>query len=80
VDGEASCKLGAEHLERRDFNSGGSSETRLRVAEIEDWKDRYEHAAENAFRSRPKNEEALQEEEIKKLKQKVGSWCGTMTF
>jgi hypothetical protein len=28
--------------------------------------------AENALRSRPKDEEALKEEQIKKLKQKIG--------
>jgi transposase-like protein len=44
----------------------------LRVAEIEDWKDRFLLAAENALRSRPKQEEGLKDEQIKKLKQKVG--------
>jgi len=44
----------------------------ITVAEIEDWKDRFLLAAENALRSRPKDEEALREEEIKKLKQKIG--------
>ena len=44
----------------------------LRVAEVEGWKERYELAAENALRARPRNEDALKDEEIKKLKQKVG--------
>ena len=44
----------------------------LRVAEIEDWKDRFLSGANNALRSRPRNEEQLKDEEIKKLKQKVG--------
>ena len=44
----------------------------LTVAEVEDWKERYLAAAENALRSRPKDEEALKDEQIKKLKQKVG--------
>ena len=44
----------------------------LTVAEIEDWKDRALLAMENALRSRPKDEEALKDEQIKKLKQKVG--------
>ena len=44
----------------------------LRVAEVEGWKERYELAAENALRARPRNEDALKNEEIKKLKQKVG--------
>src|SRR5215470_987310 len=38
----------------------------LTVAEIEDWQERFLAAAENALRARPKDEE------IKKLKQKVG--------
>jgi transposase-like protein len=44
----------------------------LTVAEVEDWRDRFLVGAENALRSRPKDEEALKEEQIKKLKQKIG--------
>jgi transposase-like protein len=44
----------------------------LKVAEVEDWRDKFLLGAENALRSRPRNEEALREEEIKRLKQKVG--------
>jgi transposase-like protein len=44
----------------------------LKVAEVEDWRDRFLLAAENALRSRPKDEEALKDEQIKKLKQKIG--------
>ncbi len=44
----------------------------ITVAEIEDWKERFLLGAENALRSRPKDEEALQEEQVKKLKQKIG--------
>ena len=44
----------------------------LKVAEIEDWRDRFLVGAENALRSRPKDEEALKDEQIKKLKQKIG--------
>jgi len=44
----------------------------LTVAEVEEWRDRFLLGAENALRSRPKDEEALREEAIKKLKQKVG--------
>ena len=40
----------------------------LTVAEIEDWRDRFLAGAENAWRTRPKDEEALREEQIKKLK------------
>ena len=44
----------------------------LKVAEIEAWKDRYLVAAENALRTRPRDEEALREEHVKKLERKVG--------
>ena len=44
----------------------------LRVAEIDEWKERFLDGGQNALRSRPKEEEALKDEHIKKLKQKVG--------
>jgi transposase-like protein len=44
----------------------------LTLAELEEWKDRYLLAAENALRSRPKDEDALKDEQIKKLERKVG--------
>ena len=42
------------------------------MAELEEWQERLLAAAENALRARPKDEEALKDEQIKKLKQKVG--------
>ena len=44
----------------------------LTIGEIEDWKDKFLAGAENALRSRPRDEEALKDEQIKRLKQKVG--------
>lgn len=44
----------------------------LTICEIEDWKDKFLSGAENALRSRPRDEEALKDEQIKRLKQKVG--------
>lgn len=44
----------------------------LTVAEIEEWRDRFFLGAENALRARPKDEEALKDEQIKRLKQKIG--------
>ncbi len=44
----------------------------LTVADIEDWRERFLSGAENALRSRPLNEEAQKDQEIKRLKQKVG--------
>jgi len=45
----------------------------LTVAEIEGSQERYLLAAENALRSRPRDEEALKDEQIKKLKQVLQS-------
>lgn len=44
----------------------------LTVAEVESWKERFLLAAENALRSRPRDEEALKEERIKQLERKIG--------
>src|SRR5262249_2324977 len=44
----------------------------LTVAEVEEWQERFLAAAENALRARPKGEDALKDEQIKKLKQKGG--------
>lgn len=44
----------------------------LRVAEVEDWRAKFLLGAENALRTRPKDEEAVKDEQIKKLKQKIG--------
>jgi transposase-like protein len=44
----------------------------LTVAEVEDWREKFLVGAENALRGRPKDEEALKDEQIKKLKQKIG--------
>ncbi len=44
----------------------------LTVAEIEDWREKFLQGAENALRSCPRDEEALKDEQIKKLKQKIG--------
>jgi transposase-like protein len=44
----------------------------LKVAEVEEWRDRFLLGAENALRARPKEEEPLREEELNRLKRKVG--------
>ena len=44
----------------------------LKVGEVEEWRDRFLLGAENALRSRPKDDMALKDEEIKKLKHKIG--------
>lgn len=44
----------------------------LTVADIEEWQDRFWLAAENGLRTRPKDDEALKDERIKKLTQKIG--------
>jgi transposase-like protein len=44
----------------------------LAVSEVEDWRVRLLNAAHNALRSRPRDEDALKDEQIRRLKQKVG--------
>lgn len=44
----------------------------LKVSEIQHWRDEFLSAGENALRSKPREEQARKEEEIKRLKQKVG--------
>ncbi len=44
----------------------------LTVAEVEDWREKFLVGAENALRTRPKDEGAVKDEQIKKLKQKIG--------
>ena len=44
----------------------------LKVAEVEGWRDRFLLGAENALRARQMEDEALREEEVNRLKRKVG--------
>jgi transposase-like protein len=44
----------------------------LKVAEVEEWRDRFLLAAENGLRARPKEDEALRDEELNRFKRKVG--------
>ena len=50
----------------------------LTVAEVESWKDKFLHGAENALRTKPKDDAALQEEQVKKLERKVGQLVMTI--
>ena len=44
----------------------------LKIAQVEQWKERFLSGAQNALRSRPRNEEAMKNEEIRRLKRKSG--------
>ena len=44
----------------------------LTVGEVAGWQDQFLRAAENGLRRRPKEEEALKDDQIKKLQQKIG--------
>jgi len=44
----------------------------LTIAEIERWKEQFFAAGENALRARPRDEEAAKDEQIERLKRKVG--------
>src|ERR1700751_5965405 len=45
---------------------------RLKVAEVEEWRERFLLGAENALRARPKEDEGLREEELNRYKRKLG--------
>ena len=72
MDGEASCGTGTEPAQRRDHGTEAARRHGLKVAEVEDWRDRFLLGAENALRARPKEDEALREEELNRFKRKVG--------
>ena len=58
---------------RGDTSAAEASRTHaLTVAEIEQWKERFLSGAENALRSRPLDDEAIKDQEIKRLQRKVG--------
>ena len=61
-----------ELAQRRDTAAEAARRHGLKVAEVEDWRDRFLLGAENALRARPKEDEALREEELNRFKRKVG--------
>lgn len=44
---------------------------RLTVAEVEDWREKFLAGVENALRSLPKDDDAVKDEQIKRLKPKI---------
>ncbi len=44
----------------------------LTVAQVEEWQEAFLAGAENALRARPRDEDAAKDEQIKRLKEKVG--------
>ena len=44
----------------------------LTVAQVEEWREAFLLGAENALRTRPRDEDALKDKQIRKLKEKVG--------
>src|SRR6201997_5747887 len=44
----------------------------LKIAEVEEWRERFLLGAENALRARPREDEALREEELNRYKSKLG--------
>ncbi len=50
----------------------GAHQHRLAASEIEEWKERMLVAGHNALRSRPRDADAIKDEQIRRLQQKVG--------
>ncbi len=71
MDGEAPRGVGRQYSEGRNLRRGGGSPARLDHGEIEDWREKFLLGAENALRSRPKDEGTVWDEQIKMLKRKI---------
>jgi hypothetical protein len=71
MDGQTAGDLGSQHPEGRDLRGRSSPEARAHSPEVEDWWEKFLLGAENALRMRPKDDEALKDEQVKKLKQKI---------
>ena len=72
MDRETANGFGASDCEGRDLSPRSREETQLTVAEVESWLEKDLAGMEDQLRSRPRDDEALKDEEIKRLKQKVG--------
>lgn len=71
MDSQEESGSGFEHLEGETSVQEAARKHGLTVAEVKDRKDRFLLAAENALKSKSKDEEALKEEQIKRPKQKI---------
>jgi hypothetical protein len=69
TDGEAFLSSAAfePHL-----GGNGMGNNCRRFHDLEDWREKFLLGAGKALRTRPRDEEALKEEQIKKLEQKIG--------
>ena len=52
----------------------------MRVEEVEEWRDRFSMGAENALRTRPKDEEALSMSLARHSNRKLKIWLSTRIF
>jgi hypothetical protein len=52
--------------------AGAARQHGLTVAEVKDGREKFLLGVENVLRSRPRDEEAIKDEQIEKLKQKIG--------
>jgi len=71
VDGQAASVTGSEYLERRDVRCRSRSDAWADGGRGRSWREKFLVEAENALRTRPKDKDAVKDEQIKKLKQKI---------
>ena len=64
--------LDLEILRGRTTVQEASRKHALKVSDIQHWRDEFLSAGENALRSRPKQDDDRKDDEIRRLKQKVG--------
>lgn len=69
---ESCCHLATSILKAAQRLRHRTSRLGLTVVEVEDWRKKFLLRAENTLRSRPKDEDAVTDEHIRNLKQRIG--------
>ncbi len=68
MDGQTTGGVGGQSLERCHVRWEAARQHGLTVAEVDEWREKFLLGAENAFHSRPRDEEAVRDDQIKKRK------------
>jgi hypothetical protein len=76
LDGQATCRLGGE-LKGKTSVAEAARQHGLTVVEIDEWRKKFLLGAENALRSRPKDEERLKESTLRSRNRRSATSCWT---
>lgn len=72
MDGQTARGAGREYSEGRDRGDRGGPDRWADGGGMADWREKFFMGAENALHTRPKDKDPVKDEQIKKLKQKIG--------